>query len=159
LYGWIRDAYLKRVNLISTFAELGYALINIDHNISIGASAAAVSQFFTLPLSVLSTRLQTQHSSNTLQSHSTYSILISILKSDGLKGLYKGLGASLVLCVNPAITYGIFERLKTILVTNRMKGGGLVNAGIVKLSAIEAFILGALSKSIATIVTCMSYLI
>lgn len=52
-----------------------------------------------------------------------------------------------MLCVNPAITYGIFEKLKSLL----LNGKGRVNISI---GAIEAFVLGALSKSIATIVTC-----
>ena len=34
---------------------------------------------------------------------------------DGVSGLWRGLKASLVLVVNPAITYGAYERLKPVL--------------------------------------------
>ena len=37
---------------------------------------------------------------------------------DGVSGLWRGLKASLVLVVNPAITYGAYERLKPIIFPN-----------------------------------------
>jgi hypothetical protein len=38
-----------------------------------------------------------------------------INSEDGYSGLWRGLKASLVLCVNPAITYGAYQRLKDIM--------------------------------------------
>ncbi|KAK6210190.1 hypothetical protein QIS74_11774 [Colletotrichum tabaci] len=61
---------------------------------------------------------------------------------DGLFGLWRGLKASLVLVVNPAITYGAYERLKEV-----------VFPGKNNLKPWEAFLLGAASKSLATIAT------
>jgi len=61
---------------------------------------------------------------------------------DGVFGLWRGLRASLVLVVNPAITYGAYERLKQTLFT-----------GQTSLRPWEAFALGAMSKALATIVT------
>ncbi len=34
---------------------------------------------------------------------------------DGWRGLWRGLNASLVLVVNPAITYGAYQRLKEVI--------------------------------------------
>jgi hypothetical protein len=58
----------------------------------------------------------------------------------------QGLKASLVLCSNPAITYGMFERMKSLLLEKRPREGNV-------LSAMEVFLLGAISKSMATITT------
>lgn len=69
----------------------------------------------------------------------------SIIAQDGIQGLWKGLKASLVLCSNPAITYGAFERLKTEVASR--KGPG------VPFTSGEIFVLGALSKTLATVVT------
>ena len=38
-----------------------------------------------------------------------------IISDDGITGLWKGLKPSLILCVNPAITYGAFERYKYLI--------------------------------------------
>ncbi|KAI6868621.1 hypothetical protein KC334_g19331 [Hortaea werneckii] len=61
---------------------------------------------------------------------------------DGWSGLWRGMKASLVLVVNPAITYGAYQRLKDVLYPNK-----------VNLRPHEAFLLGALSKAMATIAT------
>ncbi|KAG0161493.1 hypothetical protein PDIDSM_9027 [Penicillium digitatum] len=61
---------------------------------------------------------------------------------DGWTGLWRGLKASLILVVNPAITYGAYQRLKEVLFPGKNN-----------LKPWEAFLLGAMSKALATIVT------
>ena len=61
---------------------------------------------------------------------------------DGWTGLWRGMKASLVLVVNPSITYGAYQRLKEILFPGRTS-----------LAPWEAFVLGALSKAMATVAT------
>lgn len=70
-----------------------------------------------------------------------------IISEQGYTGLWNGLQPSLILTVNPAITYGMFERIKSILLT---KKGRNPNLG---LTSWEVFFIGALSKTLATIVT------
>jgi len=67
-----------------------------------------------------------------------------IIAESGITGLWTGLKPGLVLTINPAITYGVFERLK---------GVTLMETGKAKLSAGEAFLLGVGSKTLATVVT------
>lgn len=74
--------------------------------------------------------------------------LTMVVDDHGVSGLWKGLRASLVLCVNPAITYGCFEKLKRMLLARR-------NNGLNSLTPLDAFILGAISKTLATVVTCI----
>ena len=96
-----------------------------------------MGQVFTIPVSVVATRqqLSTEH-------QSLFQTTKEILTDDGITGLWRGLKASLVLTVNPALTYGSFERLKPII----LGPGGKMTPG-------KAFVIGALSKTIATIVS------
>ena len=75
-------------------------------------------------------------------------------KATLMNGCYNGLGASLILCVNPGIQYAIFEQLKRIVIHRNNKRNLLLNKKTNQnLSAFSAFLLGALSKSLSTFVT------
>ncbi|EYE91522.1 putative peroxisomal carrier protein [Aspergillus ruber CBS 135680] len=108
--------------------------------LSLGAVAGAVAQIFTIPVAVITTRQQTQPKEDKRGFWETGKEVVD--SEDGVSGLWRGLKASLILVVNPAITYGAYQRLKDILF-----------AGKNNLKPWEAFLLGALSKSLATIAT------
>ena len=78
--------------------------------LSLGAMAGAIAQVFTIPVSVVTTRQQTQPKGDKKGLFDTGREVID--SEDGWKGLWRGLKASLVLVVNPAITYGAYQRLK-----------------------------------------------
>ena len=99
----------------------------------------ATTQFFTLPIAVITTRQQTLPPN---EQTPFFPSISKIIDDDGYKGLWRGLQASLVLCINPAITYGLFERLKSTLEKKR------------SLTSLDAFCIGAVSKTLATVVTC-----
>ncbi|GMF64614.1 unnamed protein product [Phytophthora lilii] len=61
----------------------------------------------TMPMELVGTRMQTGS-----EAGSILQILRNIVKESGVGGLYKGLGAYFVLCLQPAIQYTVFERLK-----------------------------------------------
>lgn len=104
----------------------------------LGAVAAAISQLFTMPIGVLTTQQQTSED----HSKGWYDHVKEILEHDGIAGLWRGLKVSLVLCVNPSITYGSYERLKQILFNDKEFLGPL-----------ESFTVGMMAKSMATIAT------
>ena len=123
--------------------------------LSLGAAAGAIAQVFTIPVSVVTTRQQTQPKNDKKGMLDTGREVIH--SEDGWTGLWRGLKASLVLVVNPAITYGAYQRLKEVIFPGR-----------ISLRPWEAFsrlhctfpcfhvnsiVLGAMSKSIATICT------
>ena len=81
--------------------------------LSLGAAAGAIAQVFTIPVSVVTTRQQTQPKGEKKGLFDTGREVIE--SDDGYSGLWRGLKASLVLVVNPAITYGAYQRLKDIL--------------------------------------------
>ncbi|KAG3118501.1 hypothetical protein PI124_g3307 [Phytophthora idaei] len=94
----------------------------------------------TMPMELVGTRMQTGS-----ESGSILQILRSIVKESGVGGLYKGLGAYFVLCLQPAIQYTVFERLKGIYLRKFKQASQA-------LGALEAFMLGAIARSIATLV-------
>lgn len=104
-YSVVRTLYLKYQNSNahpSTAAEL-----------SLGAVAGALGQLFTIPIAVVTTRQQTQSKEDRKGMFETAREVVE--GEDGITGLWRGMKASLVLVVNPAITYGAYERLKDII--------------------------------------------
>lgn len=81
--------------------------------LSLGAVAGALAQLFTIPVAVVTTRQQT------VPKHERKGLIATgrevVESEDGWTGLWRGMRASLVLVVNPAITYGAYQRLKDIL--------------------------------------------
>jgi len=74
-----------------------------------------------------------------------------IYAEDGLASFWKGFIPSLVLVSNPSINYTIFDKLKLQLQHSKMAAS---NANRVSsLTALEAFMLAAIAKAVATIVT------
>lgn len=78
--------------------------------LSLGAMAGAAAQLFTIPVSVVTTRQQTQPKGDRKGLLDTGREVVN--SEDGWTGLWRGLKASLVLVVNPAITYGAYQRLR-----------------------------------------------
>lgn len=104
-YSTVRDLYFKNVTVAtppSTAVEL-----------ALGAVAGALAQLFTIPVSVVTTRQQTQAKGERKGMLDTAQEVLD--GEDGVTGLWRGLKASLVLVVNPSITYGAYERLKPLL--------------------------------------------
>lgn len=130
-YTLVRTFYLKRS---------GNAHPSTAIELSLGAVAGALAQLFTIPVAVITTRQQTRPSSE--EPLGLLATGREVIAEDGMSGLWRGLKASLVLVVNPAITYGCYQRLKEVM----FKGRDRLSPG-------EAFLLGAMSKSLATLAT------
>lgn len=126
--------------------------------LSLGAVAGAVAQLFTIPVAVVTTRQQT------VSKHERKGLIATgkevVDSEDGWTGLWRGLKASLVLVVNPAITYGAYQRLreslypgkKTLRPAEAFRKYSLPFHPLCYLSD-QSAVLGALSKALATIVT------
>ncbi|KAL9125210.1 MAG: hypothetical protein Q9217_005549 [Psora testacea] len=113
---------------------------NTVRELSLGAVAGAIAQIFTIPVSVVTTRQQTQPKDDKKGLVETGREVV--YSEDGWSGLWRGLKASLVLVVNPAITYGAYQRLRELFF-----------AGKTNLRPRESFFLGAASKALATVAT------
>ena len=138
---------------LSTVAEL-----------ALGAIAGALAQIFTIPVSVIATRQQLGVPKGTSNKGkgkgkageggeenddgSFLAVVREIVREEGVAGLWLGIKPGLVLTVNPAITYGMFERMKGAMLAARERVG---NTGT-SLGPGLSFALGAASKSLATVV-------
>jgi len=108
--------------------------------LSLGAVAGALAQLFTIPIAVVTTRQQTMPKGERKGLLGTAKDVID--SEDGWTGLWRGLKASLVLVINPSITYGAYQRLRVLIFKDKAN-----------LRPWEAFALGAMSKSLATFAT------
>jgi len=157
-YSLVRNAHIKRLTAkitpgakvppLSTAAEL-----------FIGAVAGALAQIFTIPVSVIATRQQVGRTSSSsdgdisskelsdANDNSFLGVAGEIIREEGVTGLWLGIKPGLVLTVNPAITYGVFERLKSLILIAKMKAGSNT-----KLTPGLSFLVGAFSKTLATVV-------
>ena len=129
-YTIVRSLYLKR----SKSTTLGTPI-----ELALGAIAGALAQLFTIPVAVVTTRQQT---SSKEERKGLLDTAKDVINDDGITGLWRGLKASLVLVINPSITYGAYQRLRTV-----------VYPGKARLTPIDAFVLGGLSKTMATLAT------
>jgi hypothetical protein len=71
-------------------------------------------------------------------------IIREVHAESGVQGFFKGFHASLILCINPAITNTVFEQLRLRLLEYVNKKS---------LSASQAFFLGVIAKIVATLAT------
>ncbi|WWC86737.1 uncharacterized protein L201_001615 [Kwoniella dendrophila CBS 6074] len=158
----LRTSYLRRIQArsLTTNTKSNNSITSISTSIELllGAAAGALAQIFTIPVQVIATRQQLwQPDSLSKNTNSNAPSLIEtaqeIISENGLTGLWTGLKPGLVLTVNPAITYGTFERLKSYQLSKRGSININNNHNNGKLGVAESFWLGVLSKMLATVVT------
>jgi adenine nucleotide transporter 17 len=117
----------------------------------LGAVAGALAQIFTIPVSVIATRQQVGRPERSEKldeevDDSFLGVAREIVEEEGVTGLWLGIKPGLVLTVNPAITYGVFERVKSLILLARGDSS-------TKMGPWLSFLIGALSKTLATIVS------
>lgn len=153
----LRTAVLKRRTSKSLSTSLELLL---------GALAGALAQIFTIPVAVIATRQQlyerdaSASKGNTqTRDPSMFDTARDIIEDSGVTGLWTGLKPGLVLTVNPAITYGVFEKLKgMVLAAAAVRAAGTGGddeemAKALNLGPGWSFLLGMTSKTLATVVT------
>ncbi|KAL5662100.1 hypothetical protein ACJX0J_029225, partial [Zea mays] len=140
-YGY---SYFKRLYL----EKSGAKSIGTTANLLVAAAAGACNAIVTQPLDTATSRMQTS----------------AFGKSKGLRETlaegtwmeaFDGLGISIILTCNPSIQYTAFDQLKKRIIQRqrRKNAASAEDNSIVSLSAFSAFLLGAVSKSIATVLT------
>ncbi|GAB2247905.1 hypothetical protein Droror1_Dr00007787 [Drosera rotundifolia] len=137
-YSFFKRLYLKKSGLKS---------IDTKANLIIAAAAGACTCIITQPLDTASSRMQTSEFG---KSKGLWKTLSERTWSDA----FDGLGISLLLTSNPSIQYTVFDQLKQKLLLRKGSNGTGPGSSPEALSAFAAFVLGALSKSIAT---CLTY--
>lgn len=139
-YGY---SFFKRLYL----SESGSKSIGTTANLVIAAAAGACTAIVTQPLDTASARMQTSEFG---KSKGLWKSLSEGTWTDS----YNGLGISLLLTTNPSIQYTVFDQLKNRLLIEKMRKHKDGVSSPEALSAFSAFVLGAVSKCIAT---CLTY--
>ncbi|TMW60168.1 hypothetical protein Poli38472_000210 [Pythium oligandrum] len=120
-------------------------VISPIQNLVLSCVAGIINVYATAPLWVANMRLKSKD-------HAKYNGVIDcmrkIVDKEGLLSLWNGTLASLILVSNPVIHYVSYERMKTAIQLHRQRLSQSTS-----LSAWEIFVLGALAKSLTTVVT------
>jgi solute carrier family 25 (peroxisomal adenine nucleotide transporter), member 17 len=159
-YSLVRTSYSKRLAARRPAGSPAVPLSTVAE-LALGAIAGILAQIFTIPVSVIATRQQLGVPQNMKKGKgkggegdgedddgSFLAIAREIVREEGVTGLWLGLKPGLVLTVNPAITYGLFERIKGAVLAARERVGNTSPS----LGPGLSFALGATSKSLATVV-------
>lgn len=163
-YSLVRTSYSKRLAARRPAGSPAVPLSTVAE-LALGAIAGILAQIFTIPVSVIATRQQLGvpqsqkkgkgkdgEDDGAENDGSFLAVAREIVREEGVTGLWLGLKPGLVLTVNPAITYGVFERIKNVVLAARERVGDTSPS----LGPGLSFALGAASKSLATVVrVCM----
>lgn len=107
-------------------------------NLLLGCAAEWAHLPITLPIDVWTTKIQTSRNPD----DTPMALLLTLLNA-GPSKMYKGIQAYTVLCLKPALQYTIFEQVKAAVVATRVQKA---------LTTAEAFLLGMVARTIATVV-------
>ncbi|KAM1066803.1 hypothetical protein ACFX13_022422 [Malus domestica] len=116
-------------------------------NLIVAAAAGACTVIVTQPLDTASSKMQTSEFGKSKGLWKTLSEGTWIEAFDGL-------GISLLLTSNPSIQYTVFDQLKQRLLRGQLRKRTGTESSPEALSAFSAFVLGAVSKCIAS---CLTY--
>lgn len=142
-YNFLRQS---RINSSATRSKY----LPVIDELGVGFLAGAASKFLTTPIANIVTRKQTtalrtgrDGRAKTTQG-SVSSIAEAIYMQRGLQGFWSGYSASLVLTLNPSLTFFFFETLKRLLLPRKQRSNPPAQA---------TFFLAAISKALASSIT------
>jgi len=110
--------------------------------------AGTATSITTHPIWLINTRcaakvsLANEADPSTIKSIGPIETLKKLIKEEGFFSLWNGIVPALILVINPVIQYTAFEELRKIILKKKEK-----------LSAMDIFLLGAISKLVATVTT------
>ena len=149
--------------------------LSIFQELFLGAEAGVISRFFTAPIHVVTTRQQVMGKDLSQQQQlagnggakdikakvSARSIIREIYAQDGITGFWAGYAPTVILSINPSITYFLFETMKKSIVARQAQALARSNsnpsksllAAAASLTSIQIFFISAFSKAIASFLT------
>lgn len=137
-YSFFKKLYLKKS---------GSKSIGTKANLILAAAAGACTVVVTQPLDTASSRMQTSEFGKSKG-------LWESLSEGTWSEAFSALDISLFLTANPSIQYTVFDQLKQRLLKGRPSKKNGTESSSEALSALSAFVLGAVSKCVAT---CLTY--
>ena len=142
-YNFIRQSRLRSRNSSAKH-------LPVVDELGVGFLAGVFSKFLTIPIANIVTRkqacamLSSRHKDSEVKSDSVRSIALQIQSEKGLQGFWSGYSASLILTLNPSLTFFLFETFKHTLLPRKHRSDPPPQA---------TFFLAAISKAIASTIT------
>eukprot|EP01130_Rhizamoeba_saxonica_P000189 TRINITY_DN10183_c0_g1_i1.p1 TRINITY_DN10183_c0_g1~~TRINITY_DN10183_c0_g1_i1.p1 ORF type:complete len:325 (-),score=76.05 TRINITY_DN10183_c0_g1_i1:57-905(-) len=122
--------------------------VNVFQNLVVASLAGAVNVFATCPLWVANTRLKLQRKkSDGTKYTGLFDAVSKIAEQEGVLSLWNGCWASLVLVSNPTIQFVVYDKIKLFMERRALLDGRKY------LNGKEIFLVGALAKAVATVMT------
>ncbi|KAF9178535.1 hypothetical protein BGZ50_007658 [Haplosporangium sp. Z 11] len=101
------------------FTELNHGRETAIVHLSSATTAGITTATMTNPIWVVKTRMQLQSEGSMRVYRNSLHCVVQILKTEGIRGLYKGLSASYLGVAEGTIQWVIYEHLKTVLAERR----------------------------------------
>ena len=124
--------------------------LGVGEELLIGSLAGIFAKFFICPLNNIVTRQQTAgliaHDKKEEHVHDDDigRVIQSILKERGIRGFWSGYKATVLLSINPSLTYYFFQLFKALTLPRRRRDNP---------TSVELFFLAAWAKTLATLIT------
>ncbi|KAL8671485.1 MAG: hypothetical protein Q9168_004020 [Polycauliona sp. 1 TL-2023] len=137
--------FLRQARLRARGGSTKY--LPVADELGVGFFAGAFSKLLTTPIANIVTRQQAASMMSSTQSnrHSSIRETASQIRHEkGLQGFWSGYSASLVLTLNPSLTFFLFEFLKRLLVPRDRRSDPPAQA---------TFLIAAVSKAVASTIT------
>jgi adenine nucleotide transporter 17 len=120
-------------------------------NLLLGCAAEWAHLPISLPVDAWTTKIQTQTVDSSQSHQAPMHILMTMMRDKDTK-FYKGLSAYYLLCFKPALQYTVFEQVKAAWLRSKNAKTSHSSSGQQSsLSAAEAFLLGMVARTIATV--------
>lgn len=132
--------YFYIYNFLIRIVKRRKGTVSVVMNLIVGYVSAMAAVGILTPFEIAQTRQQL----NPTENRNVIQIMKAILDSNGVAGLYRGFQTNVILCINPAIDYSVFDQVRKSV---------LKRTGRKALTDMEAFWLGAFSKALATVAT------
>lgn len=132
-YSFLKDLYTEHMGKPLTALQV----------LGVSSLSGVINVLVTLPIWVVNTKMQLD------TTKSLKDQLQIVYNTDGVKGFYKGLIPSLILVSNPAVQYMVYEQVARFVSKLKIKRSG----GNGKLTSLDVFLVGAVAKLVATLVT------
>jgi len=145
--GFSNFVYFYANNLLKVIFRrmTGEKHISISLNLLVASIAGVINVLTTCPLWVANTRLKIQKDKD--KKIGLFAMVKKIAEEEGIISLWNGCMASLVLVSNPTINFVVYDKVKQIAMERALNGGRK------HLTSLEIFIIGAIAKAVATVLT------
>ena len=132
--------------LVAVFKGEGTSALSDVTRLTLGVVAGCYAGVIVNPLNTISYRLQGKGG----EDYGPLGMLVKIVREEGFFSLWNGMGPTLLLSINPCITFYLFDELKCKYLRRKQEKEGDLTP---KLTPFETLVIGAMAKATASALT------